>query len=162
MTDMTHADGSGSPQPLFRLIYRSHSTIAPEQRTNELGAIFTTARRNNRGLDVTGALMITDDAFVQALEGDEAQVRDLFQSISGDPRHAEVTVLDEQPVEERIFGRWAMAKVGSDDGPDIRLISNARKGAIVAAPGVDASITPAQQTVLTFMRGSITPDEPAS
>ena len=157
MNEMTDTD-AGDGGSLFRLIYRSHSLIPAAERRSELGAIFTTARTNNRGLSVTGALMISDDAFVQALEGVEAVVRELYASISHDARHDGVTVLDERDVESRTFGRWAMAKVSSDDGPDIRLMSHASKGTIVEATRPDQSITPEQETVLGFMRGSIALD----
>jgi len=68
------ADDSG---PVFRLIYSSHSRIAPDHTTTELGEIFTVARRKNKALGVTGALVITEDSFAQTLEGDETVVRDL-------------------------------------------------------------------------------------
>src|SRR3982751_2776801 len=110
---------------MFRLIYRSQSRIAPEESTPELGDIFAAARRNNKRLDVTGALVITDDSFAQALEGDEAVVRELYERISGDPRHEDVELLGAESVGDRAFGRWAMAKVAEGGGPDIRLVSNA-------------------------------------
>lgn len=141
-------------ESIFRLIYHSHSLIGPNAQRAELGAIFNSARRNNRRRQVTGALVISDDAFVQALEGDEATVRDLCATISHDERHESVTVLEEQAVPERIFGRWAMARVSADDGPDIRLLSNASRGMIVAAPG-DPTITAEQETVLAFMRDAL-------
>ncbi len=145
-------------QHVFRLIYRSHSLIAPDQRRTELGAIFTTARQTNRRLGITGALMISEDAFVQTLEGEESAVRELYASIAQDPRHDHVTILEEQTAVERTFGRWAMAKVSEDDGPDIRLLSNARKGVIVLAPGQDQTVTAAQETVLALMRKSLAMD----
>ena len=43
-------------EPVFRLIYSSHSRIPAADATSELGEIFTTARRSNRALGVTGAL----------------------------------------------------------------------------------------------------------
>lgn len=141
-------------EPIFRLIYSSHSLIDPNAHRAGLGAIFNTARRNNRRLGVTGALVISDDAFVQALEGDEPVVRDLYTSIGHDERHESVSVLEEQTVPARIFGRWAMAKVAADGGPDIRLLSNASRGVIVTAPG-DPTITAEQETVLAFMRGAL-------
>jgi hypothetical protein len=144
--------------PTFRLIYRSHSRIAPDQRRCELGAIFTTARRNNRDLGVTGALVISEDSFVQALEGDESVVRDLYGRISEDARHEHVSVVDERLADSRVFARWAMAKVAEDDGPDIRLLSNADRGTIVVAPRADPSITPEQEAVLGLMRKSIALD----
>ena len=50
-TDTTPAES------VFRLIYRSQSLIDPAQRSPELASIFTTARTNNRGQSITGALM---------------------------------------------------------------------------------------------------------
>jgi hypothetical protein len=146
---------------VFRLIYNSHSRIAPDQSSSELGDIFTTARRNNRRLGITGALVVTDDAFVQALEGDESAVRALYNSICRDSRHDRVTVLEEGLVDGRTFGRWAMAKVAEDGGPDIRLLSNASRGGIVAA-GADHHVTPEQEQLLTSMRGSVGQGAPAT
>ena len=140
---------------VFRLIYRSNSRIGDQDRRTELGEIFTVARRKNRDLVVTGALMLSGDAFVLALEGDEPVVRGLYATICGDPRHDGLSVIDERTVGERTFGRWAMARVAEDGRPDIRLLSNASAGVIVAAPGVDGSITAEQEEVLASMRASI-------
>jgi|SRR5664279_3091047 len=147
--------------PVFRLIYNSHSRIASDQTSSELGDIFTTARRNNRRLGITGALVVTDDAFVQALEGDEPAVRTLYDGICRDARHDRVTVLEEGLVDGRAFGRWAMAKVAEGGGADIRLLSNATRGTIVAA-GEDHHVTPEQEQILTFMRGSVGEGAPAA
>jgi predicted sulfurtransferase len=95
-------------QQVFRLVYRSHSRIADADRASELGAIFTAARTNNKRRGVTGALVITDDAFAQTLEGDEAAVRELYARICADPRHDDVHLLEEETVGEPTFGRWAM------------------------------------------------------
>src|ERR1700742_4886903 len=105
--------------PVFRLIYSSHSTIASDRTETELGEIFTPARRNNRELGVTGALVVADDWFAQALEGEEAPVRKLYEEIAGDGRHEQVTLLETSSLEARTFGRWAMARVSEDGGPDI-------------------------------------------
>ena len=154
MTNQPADTRAANPQPLFRLIYSSHSRIAPDQTRSELGEIFNTARRKNKGLGVTGALVVTDDSFAQALEGDESVVRGLYESISHDARHERVTVLEAQSVDERTFGRWAMAKVAADGGADIRLLANARKGTIVPA-GRDGRVSSEQEAVLSFMRDSI-------
>ena len=143
--------------PVFRLIYSSRSRIAPGDARTELGDVFTVARRNNRRLGITGALVITGDAFAQALEGEESAVRDLYERICRDDRHEQVTLLEAETVEDRVFGRWAMARVGESDGPDIRLMSNADRGVIVAA-GPDEHVTPEQESVLGFMRSSIVPE----
>lgn len=157
MNDMADAAGEGS-HPVFRLIYRSHSLITPEESKTALGEIFTTARRNNKRAGVTGALVISGDSFVQALEGDEPVVRELYATITEDPRHDELSILAETVVEERTFGRWAMARVSSDGGPDLRLMSNASKQVIVAARGDTRGVTEEEQTVLAFMRESLVPE----
>ena len=157
MTDML-GDAAGESESVFRLIYHSQSLIASDQRRSELGKIFTTARRNNKRLGVTGALMVSGDSFVQTLEGDEAVVRDLYAAITQDARHDSVSLLEEQVVDGRTFGRWAMAKVGTDGASDIRLLSNASKGVIVAVPGTDPSVTREQETVLSSMRESLAAD----
>jgi hypothetical protein len=153
MSEQHESDDGG---PVFRLIYSSHSTIAPDRAQTELGDIFTTARRHNRDLGVTGALVVADDWFAQALEGEERTVRKLYEDIAADDRHEDVTVLETASVDDRTFGRWAMAKVAENGGPDIRLVSNSRAGRIVDA-GADHHVTDEQEAVLTFMRGAIAP-----
>jgi hypothetical protein len=53
-------------------------------------------------------LLYTDGSFLQALEGDEAVVRDLYATIAGDDRHQQVTLIIEFPVETRSFSDWSM------------------------------------------------------
>src|SRR6201996_5130174 len=115
----TQAEPAG--EPVFRLIYSSHSTIEPDRAHDELGEIFTTARRHNRELGVTAALVVADDWFAQTLEGEESAVRNLYDKIAGDGRHEQVTLLETSSVVERTFGRWAMARVSEAGGPEIRL-----------------------------------------
>jgi|tagenome__1003787_1003787.scaffolds.fasta_scaffold19962015_2 hypothetical protein len=153
MSDVAPPAGSDR-RPVFRLVYRSRSRLAPGAAESELGDIFTTARKNNRQLDITGALLTNDGDFAQTLEGDETAVRDLYERIRRDTRHEDVVLLETQTVSDRTFGRWAMAKVGEDGGPDIRLLSNADKRSIVAA-GPDPHVTAEQASVLEFMRSSI-------
>ncbi len=146
---------AGASAPVFRLIYRSRSLVAPDRRRTALGEIFTTARRKNRRLGVTGALVTSGELFAQVLEGEEPVVRELYAAIERDARHDELVDLEERIVDGRTFGRWAMAKVGEDGGADIRLMSHAAKGVIVAAPGTDRTVTPAQEAVLAVMRRSL-------
>lgn len=137
----------------FRLIYRSHMRIPRERRKAVLGHIFSVARSNNKEQDITGALLVTDDSFVQALEGDQSAVRQLYGVIVRDVRHERVELLDEQYVDERVFGRWSMAKVAEDGEPDIPLLMNRDKGGISrAAP---RPTTDDQEVVLGFMRDSV-------
>jgi hypothetical protein len=105
----------------FRLIYRSHSTIPHQSREAVLANIFDVARSNNKKVGITGALLVTDHWFVQALEGDEATVAALYQRISEDPRHDQVAVVESGSVDARVFSRWSMARVSKSGRADIPL-----------------------------------------
>ncbi len=140
--------------PTFRLIYRSHNRIATHQRKAELGAIFSAARSTNAELGVTGALLMSGDWFVQALEGEEDVVRELYGRIAKDVRHEQVAEIESGKVEARVFGRWAMARVAADGEHDIPLLANAAKGGIT--PAAPRPTTPEQDELLDFMRRSIT------
>jgi Sensors of blue-light using FAD len=146
----TANDDSGE---VFRLIYRSHSRIGATERKRELGQIFSVARSANKKVGVTGALLITDDQFVQALEGPEPVVRELYAKINKDKRHEHVEVLESGDVAGRVFGRWAMAKVAADGEPDIPLLANVDKGGI--SPAQPRPTTEAQEAVLGLMRQSL-------
>ncbi len=145
---MTERAAEEEPGSIFHLMYRSRSTIPDERRKQELGALFSTARSNNKGRGVTGALLCVDDRFVQVLEGEEAVVRALFEHISTDTRHDSVAVVETGPLPERVFSRWAMAKVAEDGEPDIPLIAHTDG----ISPAAGRRTTPEQERVLDVMR----------
>ncbi len=136
------------PEDTFRLIYRSRNQIPAEQRKVELGTLFGKARSNNKKHGVTGALLVFGDTFVQALEGDESVVRDLFATIEKDYRHDSVALVETGDVPERVFAKWSMARVSEGDAPDITLIAHV-DGIHRAAT---RNTTPEQETVLDVMR----------
>jgi hypothetical protein len=143
---------TANPNPnsgeVFRLIYRSRNRITPERQKTELGDLFSVARSKNKGLNITGALLISGYWFAQTLEGDEDAVRALFATIERDGRHERISVIEDQTVPGRVFARWAMARVSADGEPDIPLI--ARTGGIVPAAGRDTK--PEQESILDIMR----------
>lgn len=108
----------------FRLIYRSRNRIAQDRRKVSLGSLFSQARSNNKERDICGALLLSGDWFVQVLEGDETVVRRLYERIEKDPRHEHVELLETAPIGERVFRRWAMARVAKDGETDITLIAH--------------------------------------
>jgi hypothetical protein len=136
--------------PVFRLVYRSRMRIPPERRKADLGTIFSAARSNNKKQGVTGALIVWEEQFVQALEGDESVVRELYATISHDPRHERLAVVSEEQVDQRVFGRWSMARVTEDGEPDIPLLMNRDKGGI--SPAAPRPTTPDQDALLEQMR----------
>jgi Sensors of blue-light using FAD len=145
MTD----EASGS-ESTFRLIYRSHSLIPEDRRKVTLGTLFSKARSNNKQLHISGALLVSDDTFVQVLEGEEGAVRALFERISGDPRHDSVALLEAEDIDGRVFSRWAMAKVAEDGEPDIPLIAHTDG----ISPAAGRRTTPEQEQLLDVMRAA--------
>lgn len=138
-----------SPEPTFRLTYRSRSNLPPEGRKVELGLLFSQARSHNKSQGITGALLVADDWFVQTLEGEQDAVRALYARISRDPRHHRVALLTAGPAQERVFSRWSMARVADEGETDIPLIAHGN-GISPAASRGDASAGQAQ--VLAAMR----------
>lgn len=146
-------DGTDAPErpAVFRLMYRSRDRIHPERRRVEHGELFTVARANNKHAHITGALLVTGDWFVQTLEGDESAVRALFARIERDPRHDSVELLDTQAEAERVFPRWAMARVSPDAAdPDTYLIAHADG----IAPAASRGSSPEQEELLAGMRAA--------
>ena len=145
---MTTAAPDHASTGTFRLMYRSRDRIPADRRKVELGELFLTARSNNKKRHITGALLLSEDFFVQTLEGEETIVQTLFEQIERDPRHDSVTVLASGMVDDRVFARWAMAKVSADGEPDIPLIAHTDG----IAPAASRGTTPEQESVLQAMR----------
>jgi len=152
---MGPANANDDSGEVFRLIYRSRNRILPERRKTELGELFSKARSNNKKRDITGALLISGDWFAQTLEGDEDAVRAVFATIERDKRHEHVSILAEQTVTDRVFSKWAMARVSADGGPDIALIAHTDGISAAASRGS----TPEQDSVLDIMRAATRGDE---
>lgn len=91
---------------MIQLVYVS-SAIHPFSNA-ELVALLTKARTKNAALQVTGMLLYKDGNFIQAIEGEEATVRQLFARISADPRHRGTEVVIDEEIPERTFADWSM------------------------------------------------------
>ncbi len=91
---------------LFQLGYVSSATGSTDRSV--LLDILQTARESNQRASVTGLLLFYDGHFMQLLEGEEQAVRDIFARIAADPRHRDIMVLFEEPIDERLFSDWTM------------------------------------------------------
>lgn len=74
-------------------------------------------RRNNEAMGVTGMLLYGDRTFLQVIEGDDAVIDELVETITADPRHDAVQFLHRKPIEARQYGGWSMGfeKVADED-----------------------------------------------
>lgn len=91
---------------LSRLIYASRATDALSAADVE--QILAASRRNNGRAGVTGILIFSSREFLQCLEGSREAINQTYARILGDPRHAEVQVLDYREVDRRLFPDWGM------------------------------------------------------
>ena len=107
-------------QKLYRVLYCRRPVIAtePDARTQDIRSILATARRRNASDGITGGLMFSHGCFAQVLEGPMEAVTDTFERIQQDERHAEVIVLQAEPIAVRGFPAWSMAYAGAEGTPD--------------------------------------------
>jgi hypothetical protein len=91
---------------LNHLIYTS--SAASGIGAKDLKTILEAARKKNARLSITGMLLHTSGSFFQVLEGEESTLRDIFATISADPRHHNVTMIIHEPIAKRAFGDWKM------------------------------------------------------
>jgi hypothetical protein len=90
---------------LFRAIYSSRPFGFD---SGMLNGVLADARRCNTRDGITGALICRADIYLQWLEGPEDKVKKALARIERDDRHLEVTLHVAEPVQERMFGEWAM------------------------------------------------------
>ncbi len=77
----------------------------------DVEALVGQAAARNRERDITGLLIADGDVFLQVLEGERAALSALFQTISRDPRHANVVLVDVEEIAASSFPNWGMGQL---------------------------------------------------
>ena len=100
---------------MFQLVYVSKA--AKSFGKSELTKLLRQANANNKKAGISGILVYKDDQFIQVLEGEEADIRDLFEKIRQDPRHTEISILAQGYIPQPEFPDWAMGfrDISQDD-----------------------------------------------
>ncbi len=86
-------------------------STAPTLGRDEVDSILAASARNNPVRGITGLLLFNGRNFLQLLEGEEGEVAGLMDTITADPRHSGVSVLDHRGIESRTCPDWAMKRV---------------------------------------------------
>lgn len=110
---------------MITLMYVSISTLDAGASASAIADIVNRSSVRNGTLSVTGALIFTGKHFAQALEGSGPSIDELMWSISRDPRHRAVMIVDRRPISHLRFPSWHMAYQGAAnyvDNPIERLI----------------------------------------
>jgi hypothetical protein len=86
-------------------------STAPTLAREDVDAILAASARNNPVRGITGLLLFNGRNFLQLIEGDEDELAALMETITADPRHSGVSVLDHRTVAARVCPDWAMKRV---------------------------------------------------
>lgn len=97
------------------------STAVQLMTDSELIDILKVARSRNAKNDVTGVLLYSDGTFIQVLEGEPANIDQIFHSISNDKRHKNIIKLVDGSLDKKYFADWNMgfATVDKDRAREI-------------------------------------------
>lgn len=90
---------------LYHIIYVSKGVNINQ---NKLDDILKAAQHFNANNDITGMLLYIDGKFFQVLEGDENDIKKLYEKIKVDERHTQVTTVSAHPIPDRTFKNWSM------------------------------------------------------
>ncbi|MDB5778261.1 MAG: hypothetical protein JWP79_190 [Polaromonas sp.] len=102
-----------SPTDLQEIIYVS--TLATGAPVRFVADIAMQARCNNRQADITGLLVFDGLHFCQQLEGGARDVAATMARIQDDPRHRNVEVLHQGPLDQRRFRRFSLGYTSVED-----------------------------------------------
>ena len=107
---------------LYHLMYISRAS--KPMTHHELEALVNKSSDNNKHKDITGNLVYNAGVFLQLLEGDEQEIRSLYELIAKDERHSKVKEIYFKPAKFRLFRKWNMRLVDLDveESKDLRRI----------------------------------------
>ena len=94
---------------LVRCLYASRAAAGTSAAI--LDDILVQSRHNNPANGITGMLCVSNNVFIQVLEGGRDEVCDLYHAIVRDTRHEQVRLLAYEEITERRFGGWTMGQV---------------------------------------------------
>jgi hypothetical protein len=96
-----------------RIVYCSQATtdFSPE----ELVELLELARHKNEPSGLTGMLLYSSQSFLQMLEGAHAALEQTYARIEADDRHANLRLLMNVDISERLFPDWTMGFEHVDD-----------------------------------------------
>lgn len=98
---------TGQQGDLVSVVYVSSSVRKLDE--SEILDILRISQRNNQRRGITGMLLYKDGNFLQVLEGPDAEVSQLLETLERDPRHRGFIILIKKRIPERQFPNWSMA-----------------------------------------------------
>jgi hypothetical protein len=75
----------------------------------DIEQILESSVRNNQKKNITGVLLYSDKKFLQCIEGNYEDLKNLYDKIKQDKRHYNPIMIAFVPIRERLFPVWQMA-----------------------------------------------------
>lgn len=129
----------GDPTDLRRVVYVSRARTAFD--AGSLALLVRRSRARNDSVGIGGVLLYSGDRFLQVLDGPNEAVAAVFDRISKDPRHEDVTTLWDERIEHAGYTGWTMHFTPIKD----ELIKAVSSGDFQALDGVLEGARPATQ-----------------
>lgn len=102
-----------TPTTLHEVLYVS--TMAPDAPISIVADIAPKARIANQARDITGLLIFDGMRFCQQLEGRPKEVLSLMNRICSDPRHMNIEIIHQGPLDERRFRSFGLGYAPVDE-----------------------------------------------
>jgi hypothetical protein len=97
---------------LTRIIYAS--TATKSFSADELQNVTDVCSLNNLRRHITGVLFYSGQGFLQALEGDDADLHDLLARLKSDHRHVDIKIIDHTQIAARHWPNWSLGYASSE------------------------------------------------
>jgi hypothetical protein len=111
--------GGVKTDSLSKLVYRSRA-VHPMSSV-DVHNLTLAAQARNRAESITGLVLYDEGSFFQWLEGPAEGLGRVIRSISNDPRHTDIQVLDDRSAKKRMFTDWSLKLAATGDAaPPLR------------------------------------------
>lgn len=99
-------DGVRKAESLYFILYVSRANQAFDESARQ--QLMQKAQAFNRANGISGCLLHRENCFMQLLEGPAESLTALLERIRCDPRHRDLRVVAEGPIQRRAFTDWGM------------------------------------------------------
>ena len=107
---------------MLQLLYRSRA--AQEISPGAVFKIIETSARKNPAREITGFLVHSRDHFLQLVEGPQASIEALLDTLRQDDRHCDLEVLVTEPIDKRCFPNWRMQRINAAPASQAALVKD--------------------------------------
>ena len=99
--------GKNNMEDLIQLIYISYSKgFFDQQQLSELLAV---CKKENSKHGITGLLLYKSGVFMQVIEGERAEIEQLYKNIENDDSHTGIILLIKESISNRELPDWSMS-----------------------------------------------------